>query len=182
MDWNPGNTDNTNIAQLVSGLLGPYTAKNPGIFHCPADQSYVPREGPRVRSVSMNCYAGSEAVSGNFAVGGPWVTLFKLNHIVNPGPSMMWIFNDEHPDSINDGTEVTTSRFPMTFWEDLPASYHANACGFAFADGHSEVHKWIASSTCKPIQRASGAGMPVTILPGQGDDRNWITNRLSHLR
>jgi prepilin-type processing-associated H-X9-DG protein len=25
---------------------------------------------------------------------------------------------------------------------DGPGSYHNFACGFAFADGHSEIHKW----------------------------------------
>jgi prepilin-type processing-associated H-X9-DG protein len=24
----------------------------------------------------------------------------------------------------------------------MPASYHNGAAGFAFADGHSEIHKW----------------------------------------
>jgi len=182
MSWDPSNTDNTNTAELVSGLLGPYTAKSPGIFHCPADQSYVPREGSRVRSVSMNCYAGSETVTGNLAVPGPWATLFKMNNIINPVPTMMWIFNDEHPDSINDGTEVITTRSPATMWQDLPASYHDNACGFAFADGHSEIHKWRNASTCKPIQRINGAGLPVVIPAGQGADMSWTTNRMSHLR
>jgi len=25
---------------------------------------------------------------------------------------------------------------------DLPGFYHKNACGFSFADGHSEIKKW----------------------------------------
>ena len=33
-------------------------------------------------------------------------------------------------------------------WQDLPASYHNGACGFSFADGHSEIKKW-ASATSK---------------------------------
>jgi len=28
-------------------------------------------------------------------------------------------------------------------WEHLPASYHNGACGFTFADGHSEIKKWL---------------------------------------
>jgi prepilin-type processing-associated H-X9-DG protein len=35
---------------------------------------------------------------------------------------------------------------------DIPASYHGNAGGFSFADGHSEIHRWIDGSTCKPIK------------------------------
>src|ERR1039458_10161847 len=33
-----------------------------------------------------------------------------------------------------------------------PASYHNNACGFGFADGHAEIHKWRDSQTLAPIQ------------------------------
>jgi prepilin-type processing-associated H-X9-DG protein len=25
---------------------------------------------------------------------------------------------------------------------DAPGAWHAKACGFSFADGHSEIHKW----------------------------------------
>jgi len=27
-------------------------------------------------------------------------------------------------------------------WYDVPGTYHYFGCGFAFADGHSESHKW----------------------------------------
>jgi len=27
-------------------------------------------------------------------------------------------------------------------WFDVPGTYHNGGCGFAFADGHSESHKW----------------------------------------
>ena len=32
-------------------------------------------------------------------------------------------------------------------WQDLPASFHGKACGFGFADGHSEIKKWKSAST-----------------------------------
>jgi prepilin-type processing-associated H-X9-DG protein len=31
-----------------------------------------------------------------------------------------------------------------TKWVDLPAKAHGNSCGFSFADGHSEIHKWMS--------------------------------------
>jgi prepilin-type processing-associated H-X9-DG protein len=34
---------------------------------------------------------------------------------------------------------------------ELPASYHNNACGLSFADGHAEVHKWLNPATMPPI-------------------------------
>ncbi len=27
-------------------------------------------------------------------------------------------------------------------WHDMPGTYHNIGCGFAFADGHSETHRW----------------------------------------
>jgi prepilin-type processing-associated H-X9-DG protein len=39
---------------------------------------------------------------------------------------------------------------------DFPGSYHGGACGFAFADGHSEIHKWLDRRTTPPIGRLGG--------------------------
>jgi prepilin-type processing-associated H-X9-DG protein len=70
----------------------------------------------------------------------------KLTQV--PRPAKTWLFIDEQPDSINDGyfvTDVTANN-----WQDLPASYHNRACGFSFADGHSEIKKWRSSSSVYP--------------------------------
>jgi prepilin-type N-terminal cleavage/methylation domain-containing protein/prepilin-type processing-associated H-X9-DG protein len=176
MDWNPGNSDNTNTAKLTAGQLEPYSGKSPGIFHCPADISMVPREGPRVRSVSMNVYVGSDAIVGDLEVPSAyWSTVYRMNSI--PNPTMIWVFNDEHPDSINDGSEVITVEKLITQWIDLPASYHNHACGFAFADGHSEVHRWLNSSTCVPVKRITAP--PTFIPPYEKNDITWVTTRMA---
>jgi len=72
-------------------------------------------------------------------------------------PSDLFVFVDEHPDSINDGWLITDVTNPNT-WEDLPASYHGSACGFSFADGHAEIHKWREGSTCQPVQKIQHNG------------------------
>ena len=36
---------------------------------------------------------------------------------------------------------------------DGPASYHNGACGFAFADGHSEIKRWLDKRTLIPVKR-----------------------------
>src|SRR5258706_5283637 len=64
-----------------------------------------------------------------------------------PNPSGLFVILDEHPDSINDGflqTDPHTdiSQWHPQHWNDLPATYHDGGCGFAFADGHSEIHKF----------------------------------------
>ena len=75
MDWNPANAANTNVDQLIdpkSSMLAPYI-KSPGVYHCPADKSFVPGEGPRVRSISMSQAVGTVyyTVSTCVAAGGP---------------------------------------------------------------------------------------------------------------
>jgi len=65
-------------------------------------------------------------------------------------PSSTWVFVVEHPDTLNDGAmivDITTSM-----WSDMPASYHNGACGFSFADGHSEIKKWVVGRTIAPVR------------------------------
>jgi len=42
---------------------------------------------------------------------------------------------------------------PIT--HSLPTSYHNGACGFAFADGHSEIKRWLDRRTIVPVKRAA---------------------------
>ena len=52
----------------------------------------------------------------------------------------------EHPDTINDGFFMNRlAEEPK--WGNLPASYHNGACGFSFADGHSEIKRWLSRSS-----------------------------------
>ena len=62
-----------------------------------------------------------------------------------PRPSKTWLFIDEHPDSINDGYFINNPN--VNHWQDIPACYHNGACGFSFADGHSEIKKWLSGTS-----------------------------------
>ncbi len=93
----------------------------------------------------------------------PWATYGKFSSIINPGPSMLWVLLDENPAGLNDAAFA----FQMTepYWHDAPGSYHNGACGFAFADGHSEIHKW--QGTPEPEADANPA------------DWGWMAQRTS---
>jgi len=166
MDWS-NSTDNTNEARLIDpqyAKLAPYM-KSPGIYHCPADKSRTVL-GPRVRSVAMSQAVGTvwtavaghqpgSRVTGQWLTGSlddsqnTWLTYGRGTDMTQPGPSSLWVFMDEHPNTINDsGLAVQCAN--RTDWIDLPASYHNGACGIAFADGHSEIHKWLGSAVKKP--------------------------------
>src|SRR5207249_4772677 len=88
----------------------------------------------------------------------------KDTEFVRPGAASLWVFVDEHPDSINDGLFGMHMPLPKTLWpggtvpwDDVPASYHNGACGFSFADGHGEIHKWLDANTKAPIRKVNPA-------------------------
>jgi prepilin-type N-terminal cleavage/methylation domain-containing protein/prepilin-type processing-associated H-X9-DG protein len=152
-------SDNYNVTNtLARGVVWRYVAKNPSVYRCPADK-FVPKQGntrgpgPRARSISMNAWCGMN--QGNWTwFGGPEYRKFtKMSDMITPGPSLTWVTIDENPTSINDGFFcVDMNPYPnlgSASLPDVPASYHNGACGFSFADGHSEIHSWKDARTKK---------------------------------
>ena len=143
---------------LTGSLLGPYVNRNIGVYKCPSD-GYLSKAQKaagftkRLRSISMNGFieggAYGNGANGSLYYSG-WTPYVKMGDIVNPPPSELWLFVDEHPDSINDGWMIT-DVLNQDDWNDLPASYHVGACGFCFADGHSLIHKWVDTVTLQPV-------------------------------
>jgi prepilin-type N-terminal cleavage/methylation domain-containing protein/prepilin-type processing-associated H-X9-DG protein len=159
----------------------------------------------RVRSYSMNDFIGyfsecptcfgvtpgsgtDNTYQGLNEFNPTWPQYVKLANITQP--STIFVFLEEHANSINDGyfdDGVQGTDAAPTGWggptspnneSDLPASYHNNAGGFAFSDGHAEIHKWLVtgpSGTTQPV--VVGAGYP---SPGLGPlgtdyrDRDWL--------
>jgi prepilin-type N-terminal cleavage/methylation domain-containing protein/prepilin-type processing-associated H-X9-DG protein len=163
----PNNADNTNLMDIIGGLLGPYTIHQPGIYKCPADVYLCAESGrkyPRLRSSSMNAFLQGGAYG--FTSESTWYPTYRcynrLADIVNPGPANLFVAVDEHPDSINDGWIIIDPTTPNSWGNDLPASYHNGACGFTFADGHSEIHKWLEKSTSAPVQQLAHGDFPGT--------------------
>jgi prepilin-type processing-associated H-X9-DG protein len=105
----------------------------------------------------------------NSAQFGPWRTYGKLSQMVDPVPSQLWVVIEEAPLSINDGglaMSVGTVR-----WIDYPSTLHNFGCALAFADGHSELHKWSDPSTDIFYQ--------VSQIPPAASDWNWLAARTS---
>jgi prepilin-type N-terminal cleavage/methylation domain-containing protein/prepilin-type processing-associated H-X9-DG protein len=153
MTWQASGSDadrsNTNTAWVVSGVLGRYTGGTVGAYKCPADNYLSPaqrtaRFPQRNRSLSMNSFFGRFSIANDpTAQGKNWgMTQYKqwLKQTQVPRPAKTWLVLDEHPDSINDAYFINNPA--QNNWQDIPASYHNGACGFSFADGHSEIKKW----------------------------------------
>jgi prepilin-type N-terminal cleavage/methylation domain-containing protein/prepilin-type processing-associated H-X9-DG protein len=145
---------NTNNAWVASGVLGRYTAAAIGTYKCPADLYLSPAQMAagfrrRNRSLSMNSIFGRFSIASDpTSIGLNWGfqqfrQYLKQTEVMRP--SKTWLFIDEHPDSINDGYFINNPD--LTHWQDIPACYHNGACGFSFADGHSEIKKWLSSTS-----------------------------------
>ncbi len=153
---------NTNFEWVVNGVLGRYTGGAVGVYKCPADIFLNPAQKKagwkqRNRSLSMNAFFGRFSISksdptySGFNWGFPDHIQF-LKQADCPSPAKTWLFLDEHPDSINDGYFINNPTAGA--WQDIVASYHNGACGFSFADGHSEIKKWTSAASKYPVKYA----------------------------
>jgi prepilin-type N-terminal cleavage/methylation domain-containing protein/prepilin-type processing-associated H-X9-DG protein len=182
MDLNAGNRSNWDIEQdLKKSLLWPYCGGAAGVWKCPADRSTVRVAGvlrPRVRSIAMSGWFDSTDVAG---FGPAGMRIYKtMNDVVDPGPSMTWIFIDEREDSINDGEMIVgMNGYPdaPAQWKivDYPASYHGGAGGLSFADGHSEIKKWLDGRTMPPLKK--GAELALNVASANNRDVLWLMER-----
>jgi prepilin-type N-terminal cleavage/methylation domain-containing protein/prepilin-type processing-associated H-X9-DG protein len=202
-NWCPGKAGQGQSEEFNSDILGdpktcliaPYIAKNVAIFKCPADKRFGASSAPSTRgqkvtaarTFSMSQAVGTDPyrsgatspVDGPWLDGthshtknGPWFTYGKTTQIIRPGPSGLWVFLDEDYRSLNDAGFAVT--MVANEFKDAPGSYHSKACGFAFADGHSEIHKWKDGRT--PV---TGTSFGATLFSPPNQDVAWIQERTS---
>jgi len=202
LDWNGGNPSNYDINQDIANPaqgkspLWPYSGKSPGLYKCVADKSTVRIAAafngqpagtrlPRVRSISMSqVFAVGEWLDdsgGTTAISANWRIYQKKTDIVNP--TKTFVFVDEHPGSINDAAFASTmgpnqpqSSLTSGWMIDMPGNWHNGACGFSFADGHAEIHKW-RSGYLRNQSSADNYVPPLRVTipdPAYGIDCHWI--------
>ena len=155
------------LKDATRSLLVPYLGKSVTMFKCPADRRIGPSSAPSTvgqkvqaaRTFSMSQAVGTNPYlsKGRVPVDGPWLdgshshrancsgancyqVYGKLSSFIKPPPSQIFVYLDEDARSLNDaGFAVTMVSNKLL---DAPGTYHNGACGFSFADGHSEIHRW----------------------------------------
>jgi hypothetical protein len=192
MDWGPG-ADVIN----TTGLVGPTAlmagfVPNAKTFKAPADnfQSKL-NLGPRTRSYSMNgSLDGGTGGAPTFNNGIPGRTYFearKVNDLRIPGPANIYVFTEEHPDSIDDMKFMIDAGYPNTgeHWRNLPGSTENGGAAFSYADGHSEIHRWLVKSgTYATVQQvhfyypAQNPWATPTLV--RNADYEWLDDRLPY--
>jgi prepilin-type N-terminal cleavage/methylation domain-containing protein/prepilin-type processing-associated H-X9-DG protein len=168
-DWS-NSDDNTNLLYLTKTLFSPYHNRSAGIFKCPSDRANA-LNGPRIRSVSMNSMVGDP---GNLLdqFNPLYVQFYKMKTILNP--ANIFIFLDEHCDTINDGFFV--NRLDTYQWGNMPGSYHNGGLSLSFADGHLETHHWLVPGTVRPPVQGGVGG---TVPANPATDFDWLKQRTS---
>ncbi len=182
MSWE-NEPDNTNGVLVTQGGIGPYTSRAADVYRCPSDRVVSSIQSSlgwmrRVRSISMNAMTGDagEYVQSGANTNNPeYIQFFKTTQV--PRPAGIFVFIEEHPDSINDGYFL--NHIESGYWTDLPASYHSGAANLSFADTHVETHRWLCSST-KPPAQPDAAHLPFRIPSGQLADFDWLMSRTSN--
>jgi prepilin-type N-terminal cleavage/methylation domain-containing protein/prepilin-type processing-associated H-X9-DG protein len=168
-------------------------------YKCPADKRTGTYQGTdanmrgkkvqAARTFSMSQAVGTDPYTpsrGKLAVNGPWLdnnhshvrgrtfyTYGKTSDFIDPSPAMTWVLLDEDANSLNDAGMAI--GMVTAEWIDWPGSYHNNACGFAFADGHSEIHKWIDNRT-----KVVGGNVARKVVSNPlSKDWVWVSERTS---
>lgn len=165
---------------------GKYQGTNPDMAgkYVPAARTFSMSQAVGTICPGFDASAGEGAHGGNhsgaptLAVNGPWLnsqythkrdtpwfTYGKMSTIRAPGPSKLWVLVDEDVNGLNDA--AFAFGMERAQWRDAPGTYHNGGCGFAFADGHSETHKWFSSAE-------KDAGVEVA---DDADQRDWLWMR-----
>lgn len=176
----PGDDTNMNLLlNPTNAFLGPYV-KMAAVYKCPADLSceYGRRGKPRNRSISMSQAIGPNRFGtadgqGSWLPYPPYVVFVKQSGL--RAPSNLWVTTDENPDSINDGAFAVVMA--GWAWEDYPAPYHNGATSFSFADGHSEIHKWLHPEGLPKVTYVSVTAPRVIV---NNPDVIWLQQRTSY--
>jgi prepilin-type N-terminal cleavage/methylation domain-containing protein/prepilin-type processing-associated H-X9-DG protein len=180
---------------ITVGPLYPYI-NSYMVYRCPSDTSVINHHGqllPRIRTVSMNFYLGGlggYGIDGALGASGPYPVYMKTTDLIScqsRGPSDTWVFVDERQDCINWGNYLTDMAGDepnepgiYEFCADMPGMYHNRAAGFAFADGHSIIQRWLDPRTTPPLQPpvigpsgTTGPAVPNLVVPLDTDVR-WL--------
>jgi hypothetical protein len=183
----PYTGSNTSLFRCTAdGRTGLYTGTNPALFG---------KTVSATRTIAMNGAVGTvdpgfaQVGAGHSGVPtlpacGPWLsgtysgcnlnnvwrTYGKYSDMVMPAPANLWVFGEEDPYSLNDGSlQMPAVGF---VWVDLPATLHNMAGVIAFGDGHTELHKWVSTLT-----KVTGPFTGQPPVPANDPDWNWMAAR-----
>ena len=137
----------TNEMDIKNGRLYPYNTSTE-IYRCPRD--IVPpaalkvalKGNRRTRSYSMQGRMGGNDTE-NWVLGTQYPMRKKMGDITFPGPTEALVFIEESSITIDDGYFAVKAQGVLT-WQNSPSVRHSQATAMSFADGHSEIWRWLS--------------------------------------
>lgn len=174
----------TNVNTVRKGLLFKYNTAEK-IYVCPG-QSQV-YNGKLVNLPPARSYSISGQMNGGSDDGHGGVSPLvlgsnpanalaykKILAINRPEPSQAFVFVDESEYTIDDGYFAVLVN--QDTWQNYPAYRHGGSAGFSFADGHSEVKRWLEPSTAK-LKDPSGFAPAPKNGTAKNRDLQWCADR-----
>ncbi|MEW6157643.1 MAG: type II secretion system protein [Verrucomicrobiota bacterium] len=189
VDWMSWTVDErtTNIDRFKEGRLARYATLSHKVFKCPEDTFLSPAQrsaglAERPRSVSMNYFVGfANEPEGDFFASKErirgTVLFVRMSDFNRTNPSQIYVFLDEHPDSITGGCMLPPVSKSDTAWPRLPASYHLKGSILSFADGHAEYKRWVSRTTIEPVLYSHWADRATKGLSSDRRDFDWLRKR-----
>lgn len=195
LDWTTSPI-NTNLLLLLDEKQAPlakYFGRAKNLYRCPSDKYVSPAQrgrgwSERVRSIAMNAFSGYPNASEDPSSFGQYLPFQKTTDPKRKGPSEIFVFVDEHPDSINDGWFIVVGRDwgGAYAWCDFPSTLHNGACGFAFLDGHSQIKKWLGKMKAPEWTRVTYKDRHAGMLKCDSQldklDIDWAKERMADVK
>jgi len=158
---------------VEANTLYPYV-KSTTVIHCPGDTRI--RSGkPGYDSYSIVTTLSN--IQQPFPTPQPYQALTKLSAILHPSDRIVWVEeNDLRGDNFGSWLFFYSATAPL--WGDNLANFHGTGSSFAFADGHSENHRWVLGDTINMANSTSYIGYNVGNPRGLANtDLAWMNQR-----
>jgi prepilin-type N-terminal cleavage/methylation domain-containing protein/prepilin-type processing-associated H-X9-DG protein len=187
VSWCPDHArTDTDATDLRSGALFPYNTSL-GIYHCPADKSTVETaNGQPTTQLRNRSYNMSQSVNGYpeylTSLNLPGLSDIpcwkKFTEIRRPIPSRLFVFIDEHADTLYDAQFGNPAGGPYwsAMWFDMPSDRHNRGACLSFADGHAERWRWRAPMTFHYMFQSVTADHMADFLSVQSAMKCWSDN------
>jgi prepilin-type processing-associated H-X9-DG protein len=107
-----------------------------------------------------------------------------VRYLFKPGdcdipPSDMFVFIEEHEDSIDDGFFLMGPPETRSVgWANAPAARHRKSCQLVFVDGHTEKRRWVDARTLYPVTRTRLYG----VSQANSKDVAWLFDHAIFLK
>lgn len=173
----------TNVNTIRRGLLFKYN-NSEKIYVCPGQKEvYVLSRNRALPLPPARSYSISGQMSGGSTTGEPIILdgnppsarpYKKTTEINRPEPTRAFVFIHESHYTIDDGYfAVQVNR---DVWQNYPGYAHGGSSGVGFADGHSELKRWIEPSTGL-LKNPTGFAPAPRSGSRRNRDLQWVSER-----